>query len=300
MSNRAGETIQCVDFRSAPSVRSILPCAPLLSSPSASSAALQFNYYHQPVWETPAAALMQHAVMIYTGQPVQTRRRLESGWQTNHYQIGQLGIYPAQAPQQVGWNAPVEFVHLYIMPATLDRVAVELFQQSRYELLAKSAIVDPLMTTMAMQLRSEIEGQGLDRLYLETVTMMLALHLLKHHSNVTKSVKQSSGRFSTSQLQVIQDYILAHLDRNIALQELADLTGLNPHYFCRLFKTSLGITPHQYLLKCRVERAAQLLQHTDYSIADIAHKVGFYDQSRLTQVFRRWMGVTPKNYQSGL
>jgi AraC family transcriptional regulator len=300
MNKKAGEGVQCVDFRSSQSVRSILPCGPLLSSPPASSSALQFNYYHQPVWETPAAALMQHAVMIYTGQPVQTRRRLESGWQTNHYQLGQLGIYPAQAPQQVGWNAPVEFIHLYITPATLDRAAVELFQQSRYELLAKSAIADPFVTTIAAQLKYEIESQGLDRLYLETATMMLTLHLLKHHSNVTKMAKQLSGKFSASQLQVVQDYILGHLDRNIALQELADLTGLNPHYFCRLFKTSLGITPHQYLLKCRVEKASQLLKNTEYSIADIAHKVGFYDQSRFTQVFRRWMGVTPKHYQNGL
>jgi AraC family transcriptional regulator len=300
MNKRATKELQCVDFRSSQSVRSILPCAPLLASLPASASALQFNYYHQPVWETPAAALMQHAVMIYTGRPVQTRRRLESGWQTNHYQLGQLGIYPAQAPQQVGWNGPVEFIHLYVMPATLDRVAVELFQQSRYELLAKSAIVDPLMTTIATQLRLEIDGQGLDRLYLETVTIMLALHLLKHHSNITKLVKQSLGQLSNSQLRVVQDYILAHLDRNIALQELADLTGLNPHYFCRLFKTSLGITPHQYLLKCRVEKASQLLKNTEYSIADVAHKVGFYDQSRFTQVFRRWMGVTPKQYQNGL
>jgi AraC family transcriptional regulator len=280
-------------------VRSILPNAPILSSQPATIAALQFNDYTQPIWETPEAALMQHAVMIYTGHPVQTRRRLESGWKTNHYQAGQLGIYPAQAPQQVAWNAPVEFIHLYLMPATLDRAATELFQQSRYELLAKSAIVDPLIMAMAIQLKQEIAGNHLDRLYLESVTMLLALHLLKHHSSVIKSLKPAAGRLSQVQFAMVQDYILAHLDRNLSLQELADLVGLNPHYFCRLFKAACGLTPHQYLLKSRVDQAAQLLRSTQLPIADVAQQVGFYDQSRFTQVFRRWLGVTPKCYQQG-
>jgi AraC family transcriptional regulator len=288
---------QRVDFRSAQSVRSILPNAPMLSSQPATIAALQFNHYAQPIWETPEAALVQHAVMIYTGNPVQTRRRLESGWQTNHYQIGQLGIYPAQAPQQVAWNAPVEFIHLYLMPATLDRASSELFRQSRYELLAKSAIADPLITAMAMQLKQEVAGNHLDRLYLESVTMLLALHLLKHHSNVVKSFKPAAGRLSAAQFTLVQDYVSAHLDRNLSLQELADLVGLNPHYFCRLFKAACGLTPHQYLLKSRVDQAAQLLRSTQLPIADVAQQVGFYDQSRFTQVFRRWMGVTPKHYQ---
>ncbi len=292
--------LKTVDFRSSPSVRSILPNLPVASSPTATMQTLQYNYYCQPVWETPEALLMQHALLIYTGQPVQTRRRLESGWQTNHYHFGQLGIYPAQAPQQVAWYAPIEFIHLYIMPVTLDRAAVELFSQSNYELIARSAIADPLITTVAMQLKQEIDGKALDRLYLESATMMLALHLLKHHSNVTRLVKQFAGKFSCSQLQEIQDYIAAHLDRNISLQELADLVDLHPHYFCRLFKATLQITPHQYLLKSRVEQAAQLLRQTDGTIAEVAQQVGFYDQSRFTQVFRRWMGVTPKHYRQGL
>jgi AraC family transcriptional regulator len=290
---------QRVDFRSAQSVRSILPNLPILSSQPATIAALQFNDYAQPIWETPEAALMQHAVMIYTGNPVQTWRRLESGWKTNHYQVGQLGIYPAQAPQQVAWYAPVEFIHLYLMPATLDRAAAELFQQSRYELLAKSTIVDPLITAMAMQLKTEVVADRLDRLYLESVTLLLALHLLKHHSNVAKSLKQAAGRLPQAQFVTVQEYVMAHLDRNLSLQELANLVDLNPHYFCRLFKAACGLTPHQYLLKSRVDRAAQLLRSSQLPIAEVAQKVGFYDQSRFTQVFQRWMGVTPKHYQKG-
>jgi AraC family transcriptional regulator len=291
---------QNVDFRSAQSVRSILPKAPILSSQPATIAALQFNDYAQPIWETPEAALMQHAVMIYTGNPVQTRRRLESGWKTNHYQAGQLGIYPAQAPQQVAWNAPVEFIHLYLMPATLDRAAAELFGQSRYELLAKSAIDDPLISAIALQLKHEINCNLLDRIYLESTTVLLALHLLKHHSNITKREKPIAGQLSPRQLQAVQDYIAAHFAQNLSLQELANLVGLNPHYFCRLFKASLGMTPHQYLLKSRVDQAAQLLLQAELPIAEVAQKVGFYDQSRFTQVFRRWMGVTPKHYRQGI
>ncbi len=70
---------------------------------------------------------------------------------------------------------------------------------------------------------------------------------------------------------------------------------MSPYYFLRLFKQSMGITPHQYILQRRIEKAKFLLQHGE-SIAEIAIKVGFCDQSHLTQYFKRIVGVTPKKF----
>ena len=69
---------------------------------------------------------------------------------------------------------------------------------------------------------------------------------------------------------------------------------MSPHYFSQLFKESTGITPHQYVIRCRIDRAKDLLKQGKLSIAEIAKEVGFVDQSHLHRHFKRLVGVTPK------
>ncbi|MGH8000244.1 MAG: helix-turn-helix domain-containing protein, partial [Brasilonema sp.] len=68
------------------------------------------------------------------------------------------------------------------------------------------------------------------------------------------------------------------------------------YYFCQLFKQSLGITPYQYVLQLRVERAKQLLKNQKITICDVALACGFANQSHFTKHFRKLTGMTPKAY----
>jgi len=72
---------------------------------------------------------------------------------------------------------------------------------------------------------------------------------------------------------------------------------MSQYYFCRLFKQSVGMTPHQYLIRLRVERAKQLLKRSDLAIADVALQCGFSHQSHLSFHFRRLVGMSPKTFQ---
>ncbi|MDJ0621078.1 MAG: helix-turn-helix transcriptional regulator [Calothrix sp. MO_192.B10] len=91
----------------------------------------------------------------------------------------------------------------------------------------------------------------------------------------------------------------AHLDREIKLADLAQLVDMSQFHFGRLFKQSLGLSPYQYLLQQRVERAKQLLKQTDKSIMDIAFDCGFNSHSHLSRRFRQLTGMTPKAYRVG-
>ena len=93
--------------------------------------------------------------------------------------------------------------------------------------------------------------------------------------------------------QVI-DYINNHLEQDLSLIELAAIAQMSPHYFSHLFKQSTGMTPHQYVIRCRVECAKELLLQRKLTIAEIAYKVGFANQSHLNRHFKRLLGVTPK------
>ncbi|HKQ40341.1 MAG TPA: helix-turn-helix transcriptional regulator, partial [Verrucomicrobiae bacterium] len=77
---------------------------------------------------------------------------------------------------------------------------------------------------------------------------------------------------------------------------LAGAAGLSPFHFARLFKRSTGLSPHQYVLRCRVERARGLLMRSKASIAEVAVEVGFCDQSHLAAHFKRVYGVSPKAF----
>lgn len=97
-----------------------------------------------------------------------------------------------------------------------------------------------------------------------------------------------------AQLQQTVDHIHTHLDQELTLEQIAQVINISPTYFATLFKHATGISPHQYVIRQRVKRAETMLAKTDLAIADIALQVGFSSQSHLTQQFKRFTGLTPK------
>jgi AraC family transcriptional regulator len=95
------------------------------------------------------------------------------------------------------------------------------------------------------------------------------------------------------------DYISdrSNIDLNLSLTEIASVTQLGTHYFSKLFKSSTGLSPHQYVIQQRLDRATELLKNTDRSIVDIAIQTGFASQSHLTTQFRKYRSITPKRYR---
>ena len=95
----------------------------------------------------------------------------------------------------------------------------------------------------------------------------------------------------------MREYIEAHLEKTISIGALAGIVGLSKYYFARAFKQSEGLTPHDYLLQCRVRRAQELLANTDLPLSEIALASGFSDQSHFARRFRERLGVTPSSYR---
>jgi AraC family transcriptional regulator len=94
-------------------------------------------------------------------------------------------------------------------------------------------------------------------------------------------------------------WIEAHADEPIDLPGAAREAGLSPFHFLRLFSRVLGVTPHQYLLRCRLRHAARLLAEGGPSITEIAFRVGFRDLSNFVRTFHRAAGVSPRRFRQG-
>ena len=102
---------------------------------------------------------------------------------------------------------------------------------------------------------------------------------------------------SRAQRQKILNYIDQNLDQDLSLKKLAGCLQLSSHYFAHLFKQSMRISPHQYVITQRVEWAKRLLVQADISIAEIAYQVGFSNQAHLNRHFKRCVGITPGQFR---
>jgi transcriptional regulator GlxA family with amidase domain len=98
-------------------------------------------------------------------------------------------------------------------------------------------------------------------------------------------------------LRRVREYVEAHLEESVSIQALADAAGLSMYHFARAFKQSEGMTPHGYVVQCRVRRVQELLAGTDLPLSEIALASGFSDQSHCARRFREHVGVTPSDYR---
>lgn len=104
----------------------------------------------------------------------------------------------------------------------------------------------------------------------------------------------SRGGLSPAVTRRVCDYIEGHLDEKIRLDGLAALAGLSTDHFARSFHQSVGVPPHTYLLRRRLEQVDQMLRETHAPLSEIALATGFSDQSHLARHFRRWAGMSPR------
>ena len=136
---------------------------------------------------------------------------------------------------------------------------------------------------------AELERYGSDPLLARALggVLLRALHLRLFG-------ERGRGAIANLDLGRLDAYIVEHLARRITVIELAQVACLSPSHFHAQFKDSVGLTPHQYLLKTRLDHAARLLRESPLALVRIAEECGFSSQSALTTAMRRYMGLTPK------
>jgi AraC family transcriptional regulator len=107
------------------------------------------------------------------------------------------------------------------------------------------------------------------------------------------------GTLPLSRLRRVTDYILDHLDQDLTLAQLGAVVCMSPFHFARLFQRSTGVSPHQFVVRTRIDRALTLLSAREPSIGEIARAVGFRTPSHFSTVFHRITGTTPRAYRAG-
>ncbi|MBE9140459.1 helix-turn-helix transcriptional regulator [Nodosilinea sp. LEGE 07088] len=284
------------DFTPASSLS--LPSLPVVSSGAAGWDKVQLALYRQPPHYIPEHRSPHHVICVNAGKPVTLQQTVDGHSEKIDSIPGDIGIYPAHLWQTFRWEQDAEFLQLYLEPTLLDQVGVDLGGKDTIELVPQlTSCSDPLIYQIAIALKTALESDGTgSRLYSDAMANALAAHLITRYSAHKTAIYQISGGLSEQKLKQVTACINENLEQDLSLSDLASLVQLSPYHFARLFKRSTGIAPHQYHIRCRIDRAKQLLLTQDLSIAEVAYAVGFANQGHLNYHFKRLVGMTPKKF----
>ena len=247
--------------------------------------------------------IAQHRISLHVAGRDYLERRLDGGkLRCSPMSPGLFNFIPAERDLEALWQAEVELLSIYLPPIILERTILENSDRDpqSIELIDRLAIRDPLLEQLTYAFKNEIDARTSDRLYLESLQTMLCAHLLRHHCSTKVVTTEVSGGLSSLKLRQVIDYIRENLERDLSLTQLAKVAHVSSHHFGKLFKQSMGVTPHQYVMKCRIEKAKQLLVNRQITIAEVSLATGFCHQSHFNNVFRRYTTVTPRQYRDRL
>jgi AraC family transcriptional regulator len=271
----------------------------LLSNDNLGWSGIRFQFTHS----RSASALPEevvfpeNAIHIYTDMPSEyvVEARINGRLQKSSLVAGHSLIIPRGTAYWQSDNYKSKGITLGFHSGFLARTLGESIDGGCLELQVQFPAFDPLVYQIGLALKAELEqNRHSTRLYAESAATFLVTHLFHHYALGKQKEKITTSGLPRYKLQQVVDYIHANLECDLGLTQLADLAQMSLSHFSRLFKQSTGYSPHQFVIKCRVERARELLLKSDLSIADITYKVGFANQGHLTNHFKRLLGVTPK------
>ena len=144
---------------------------------------------------------------------------------------------------------------------------------------------------------AKAEGMNVLVLALHSFEQDAAQEVVDAYLGATLAPVEVVGGLPPRRLQRVFSHVRENIAQALAVAELAQVVGMSQYYFSKLFKLSTGTTPHQYVMRQRVERAQEILREGQTPLAEVATHVGFETQSHFTSVFRRLSGITPKHYR---
>ena len=208
---------------------------------------------------------------------------------------GNLCMTPAGQPISAFWSKPLDNMGILLDPAFVVQTAVENRFSSNFEFGEIYKNKDPLIQQIGLTLLAESNSETTaGRLYAESLIQTLTLHLLKNYSTANSIQENVNGGLSGYKLRRVTEFINENLEEDLSLAEIAAVADLSQYHFARSFRKTTGLTPQQYLMQQRIERAKELLAKDDTPIVEISLRTGFKNQSHFTTLFRKYTKFTPK------
>jgi AraC family transcriptional regulator len=272
----------------------------------ASSAELGWNSLfvsaqREEAFEASVDPVGDHLIVIHLSGPVPVSGAVDRHKVSKLVPPGSVFLWPAGLAFRIGLKAPLETLHLYIRSRIVDDVAAALGYSRRGSMQLSPRLGEPdeLLEQLAREVRfTATSGAAASSLYVDHLALAIAARLVRHDAvGLDCPAPPKLKGLTNTQFKRVEGFIEASLGFTIDLQSLSTVCGLSVSHFVRQFKLTTGLSPHQYVLRRRVERAKCLLKDTDEPVVQVAIACGFSHQEHLTHAFRRYTGDTPASFR---
>lgn len=133
---------------------------------------------------------------------------------------------------------------------------------------------------------------------LDVIACLGRIFSLIHKDGLYTAVPENTDRLHRiDQIKSVLEYIDANYAADLSLQTLSSVVGITPKYFCRIFSSIMHQSPMDYVNSYRIERATFLLDSSNMSVTTVGMECGYPDSSYFTKVFKKYKGVSPKQYR---
>lgn len=243
-------------------------------------------------------------VWVLSGSAVVEEREINGEWQANRVTASDFFLTNTPTPYELRWTAdktaPFEVMHLYLGLPLLNRAATELYGKDfNIALRDVSGQRDRVLSALLEPLRAELQApRRPSSLFVQGIAQSLAVHVLRQYPDPSGNParRQRSG-LPAFKLRRVLALMETRLDQEFHLERLAREAGLSEFHFSRAFKRSTGYSPSHFLIRMRMDQARRLLRETHKPIVDVGFEVGYSSPSHFAQLFRREVGVSPREYR---
>jgi AraC family transcriptional regulator len=213
---------------------------------------------------------------------------------------GSVVIEKRSLEHRLRWNSFGSVLLTRISDAVLEHAA-KATSLTEDGASADSADRDSRLSYLLLALeRERRNGFPAGRLFVDGVEQALAAILVRYDGVARRANRFYCGGLAPYRMKRVTEFVQAHIETDITLDDLAGYVGLSPSHFCNLFRKTWGTTPHQYVQGCRIHYAKALLTKKGHSILDVALASGFRTHQHFSRIFHRHVGISPSRYRTQL
>ncbi len=207
--------------------------------------------------------------------------------------------FPLDGDARVDLHTAFHIIRFHIPRAGLTEIASN-FGVRRVKRLRCPPLgaIDPILSQLAECLLPSFEPkEGICVTFIDQLLLAMQAHVVRKHGEMRVPIRTSKERLAPWQVHRSKELISAKISTSLSLSELATECRISVSHFARAFKATVGVSPHQWLLRRRTEIAKLLLSSTQMTMADIALECGFSHRVAFSNAFRRIVGTTPGEWR---